>query len=472
MKTHDARVTEFFQHAHRLTIGCLALHWLLCLAFAPQSGTWALALIVGLPAVAVPAWMARYHPEALLTRLTVATSAMVFTALIIQQTGGDMEAHFSFFVMMSVLVVYCDWRPILASLVVIAVHHGLFTALQGSGSSATVWNDARGPWGHFWVHAAVGTVQCAALSYLAIMLNRLVQGSFQVANLAQHISDGQLDNEAPGDVQGEMIDAMVGMQSRLRGVVGRVQIAAQSVGVALAEIAQGAGDLAARTEASAARTQQTNAEVQAFVSGSRETLAITNQAAHSSQEVAKAVGHASQTLGELLSTMQGIGEDARRISDIIGVIDGIAFQTNILALNAAVEAARAGEQGRGFAVVAGEVRSLAQRSAQAAKEVRALITAAVERAGTGGQLAQDTGTAMSSMVSSITRVGQLVDEAAQATQAGQPRLEALSAALSDIDHAMQSNAAFIEQLSATTLALREQEQGLRDAVSVFRGAAA
>jgi methyl-accepting chemotaxis protein len=175
-------------------------------------------------------------------------------------------------------------------------------------------------------------------------------------------------------------------------------------------------------------------------------------------------------MDELLTTMRGIDDDARRISDIIGVIDGIAFQTNILALNAAVEAARAGEQGRGFAVVAGEVRSLAQRSAQAAKEVRSLITTAVERAGTGGRLAQDTGTAMSTMVERITRVGQLVDDVAQATQAGQPRLEALSTALGEIDHAMQSNAAFIEELSATTLALRHQEQGLRDAVSVFRGA--
>jgi methyl-accepting chemotaxis protein len=470
MVTEDPRLTTFFQRAHRLALGCLAFHLLVCLAFAGPTGTWGLALGVGLPALFMPAWLALSYPAALLSRLVVAASSMVFTALIIQQTGGDMEAHFSFFVMMSVLVVYCDWRPIVASLLVIAAHHALFTILQGAGTGAAVWNDSRGPWGHFLVHGAVGTVQCVALSYLAVMLNRLVLGSFQVASLAQQISDGRLDNSAPQGVRGEMIDAMVNMQERLRGVVGRVQSAAHSVGGALAEIAQGATDLAARTEASASRTQQTNAEVQAFVNGSRETLAITNQAAQSSREVAQAVGHASQTMDELLTTMKGIDDDARRISDIIGVIDGIAFQTNILALNAAVEAARAGEQGRGFAVVAGEVRSLAQRSAQAAKEVRTLITAAVERAGTGGRLAQDTGSAMSTMVDTINRVGQLVSDAAEATQAGQPRLEALSQALSEIDLAMQGNAAFIEELSATTLALREQEQGLRDAVSVFRGA--
>jgi methyl-accepting chemotaxis protein len=461
---------EFYRRAHRFAIGSAALHLAVCAALAPFTGTGWLVALVGIPSVLVPAWLARTYPDRPVSRLMAAVGMMFLTALIIQQTGGDMEAHFSFFVMMSVLVVYCDWRPIVLAFLVIAAHHVVFTWLQPLALGFRVWNDTRWDWGHVIVHGSVGAVQAGALSYLAVLLRGLVQGSFHVNAMAEAISDGRLDAEvhAGAGLRNEMVRAMSTMQERLTATMAQVQQAAQSLGAALQEIASGSTDLAARTEESAARTQGTTAEVMAFVEGSRRTLEVSLTAEATSRDVAKAVEEMSGATRQLLSTMAEIDSNSKRVAEIIGVIDGIAFQTNILALNAAVEAARAGEQGRGFAVVAGEVRSLAQRSAQAAREVRTLIQAAVESASDGGRLAGSAGHALANMEGLIARVQALVMEAAQSTRDGQPRLESLSRSLQQIDSSMQQNAAFVEQLSATTASLRDQEAALRTALQVFR----
>lgn len=469
MKNYEDRVTEFHRTAHKLAIGCAALHLLLCLGIAWFTGTWLLAIAVGLPAVLVPALLAYRQTNAVLSRVAMAVGYMSLTGLVIQQTGGDLEAHFSFFVMMSVLVVYCDWRAIVAAYVAIAVHHVGFTILQPLELGFKVWNDTRWSWGHFFVHGLVGAFQAAALCYLSVIQRQRVFDSFSVSEIAERVSRGELTAQDASSQSGdsEMLQAMNSMRSRLADMIGSVKATAQEIGVALGEITQGSTDLASRTEASASRTQQTTHELLGFVQRARHTLEVTGEVEMMSTEVTRNVESTNRTMTDLLQEMRGINGNARRIAEIIAVIDGMAFQTNLLALNAAVEAARAGQNGRGFAVVAGEVRSLAQRSAQAAKEIRLLIGEAVDRASRGSGLAEQTGAAMVSMVGAMTQVRTMVVEAAGAARTDQAQLEVLAETLKEIDRSMQGNAAFVEELNATTLALREQESGLREAVEAF-----
>ncbi|AJK48498.1 methyl-accepting chemotaxis protein [Burkholderia plantarii] len=237
---------------------------------------------------------------------------------------------------------------------------------------------------------------------------------------------------------------------------------------ASSEIAQGNNDLSARTEQAATAVQQTAssmAEMTATVSNNAATASQANQLAVSASDAAARGGH---SVGEIVGTMNEITDSSRRIADIIGVIDGIAFQTNILALNAAVEAARAGEQGRGFAVVAGEVRALAQRSANAAKEIKTLIENSVERVASGARRVDDAGRAMDDLVLQVKRVADLIAEISSSTSEQSVGVEQVDRAVIDLDNITQQNAALVEQSAAASESLRQQATSLVDAVGVFR----
>ncbi|WP_395702696.1 methyl-accepting chemotaxis protein [Aquabacterium sp.] len=241
-----------------------------------------------------------------------------------------------------------------------------------------------------------------------------------------------------------------------------------NVQTASSEIAQGNNDLSSRTEQAAASLQQTAAsmaQMAATVKSNADTAAQANQLAGGTCEAAGVGGRA---VDNVVSTMAEITDSSRRIADIIGVIDGIAFQTNILALNAAVEAARAGEQGRGFAVVAGEVRSLAQRSAEAAKEIKTLIHASVEKVEAGSRLVDDAGRTMGAVVSQVQQVSQLIAEISLATQQQSEGIGQVEQAVGHLDQVTQQNAALVEQSSAASQSLQQQASRLVEAVGVFR----
>ncbi len=234
------------------------------------------------------------------------------------------------------------------------------------------------------------------------------------------------------------------------------------------EIAQGNNDLSARTEQAATNVQQTAAsmtQMTATVKSNAETATQANQLSGSASDAAARGG---QAVSEVVTTMNDITDSSKRIAEIIGVIDGIAFQTNILALNAAVEAARAGEQGRGFAVVAGEVRALAQRSASAAKEIKSLIGASVAKVESGSMLVDDAGQTMDEIVVQVKRVSDLIAEISSATIEQSSGITQVSQAVSDLDHITQQNAALVEQSAAASESLKQQAARLVDAVSVFR----
>jgi methyl-accepting chemotaxis protein len=265
-----------------------------------------------------------------------------------------------------------------------------------------------------------------------------------------------------------LLNALHDMQSSLSRVVSNVRNNADSVAAASAEIAQGNNNLSARTEQQASALEETSAsmeELSSTVQANADNARTANQLAVSASTVAAQGG---DVVAEVVTTMKGINDSSKKIADIISVIDGIAFQTNILALNAAVEAARAGEQGRGFAVVASEVRNLAQRSADAAKEIKTLIHASVKRVELGTTLVDKAGATMTEVVASIRRVTDIVGEISAASSEQSAGVAQVGDAITEMDQATQQNAALVEQSAAAADSLKAQAQQLVQAVAVFR----
>ncbi|WP_272885384.1 methyl-accepting chemotaxis protein [Calidifontimicrobium sp. SYSU G02091] len=299
------------------------------------------------------------------------------------------------------------------------------------------------------------------------LLRRMHAASAAVARLA----DGDLTQplQAHGrDEVGRLVHDVESVRQRLAQAIHAVQQASDSVKVAAGEIASGNADLSARTETQASSLQQTASSMEqltATVKTNADTARAASQLATAARDVATRGG---DVVGQVVATMDEISASSRRIADIIGTIDGIAFQTNILALNAAVEAARAGEQGRGFAVVAGEVRSLAQRSAQAAKEIKSLIGASVEKVDTGAKLVGDAGATMQDIVQQVKRVSDLIAEISAASAEQTSGIGQIGDAVHQLDQATQQNAALVEQSAAAAESLRQQAEQLVAAVSVFR----
>ncbi|MGC4075660.1 MAG: methyl-accepting chemotaxis protein [Rubrivivax sp.] len=270
------------------------------------------------------------------------------------------------------------------------------------------------------------------------------------------------------DEIGQLLAALRTMKEELSEIVGTVRSSSDSVVTASTQIAHGNQDLSGRTEEQASALQQTAATMDELSSTVRNNADNAQQANQLARAAAGVAAQGGEVVGQVVATMEGISDSSRKIGDIIGVIDGIAFQTNILALNAAVEAARAGEQGRGFAVVAGEVRTLAQRSAEAAREIKALITRNVEQVEQGSSLVDRAGKTMGEIVGSIQRVSDIVGEISSATSEQSSGIQQVGDAVSQMDQVTQQNAALVEESAAAAESLKLQAQQLARVVSVFK----
>ncbi|WP_318241498.1 methyl-accepting chemotaxis protein [Xanthomonas bonasiae] len=306
-------------------------------------------------------------------------------------------------------------------------------------------------------------------------LNQLMataDGNLQsLSTLLQSIAAGDLTARMHGEFQGvfaRMRDDANATSEQLAAIVGRIQTAALSINSASSEIATGNDDLSRRTEQQAASLEETAASMEELTSTVKQNAEHARQANQLAVGAAAVASQGGDVVGQVVTTMSGIETSSKKIADIISVIDGIAFQTNILALNAAVEAARAGEQGRGFAVVASEVRTLAQRSANAAKEIKSLIDDSVSQVSNGSALVRQAGQTMTEIVSSVQRVTDIMGEISAASQEQYAGIEQVNQTVTQMDEATQQNAALVEEASASARALEEEARRLSEAAAVFR----
>ena len=309
------------------------------------------------------------------------------------------------------------------------------------------------------------------------LIRSIQQPLAQAQTLAQRIAAGDLSSQEAvvrGDEFGDLLRALNSMSESLGRMVYQVRQSTDSIATASSEIAQGNHDLSARTEQTSSNLQETAAAMEQFTSTIQQSAQSAQQASSLANGAASVARKGGDVVSQVVSTMEEIQRSSSKIADIIGVIDGIAFQTNILALNAAVEAARAGEQGRGFAVVASEVRSLAGRSAEAAKEIKQLIGVSVEKVEAGSGLVQQAGSTMQDIVQSVQRVTDMIGEITAASTEQSAGIAQVNQAVGNLDQMTQQNAALVEESTAAAQSLREQAEQLAQAVSQFKvsGAAA
>ena len=328
----------------------------------------------------------------------------------------------------------------------------------------------------------IGVAQVLALAVLIpltyLSVRSITRSLAQARDLAERIAGGDLSRDTQAlnhDEVGQLVTAMGRMQQSLRGLVRQVQDAAGNISTASSEIATGNHDLSQRTEQTAANLEEAASSMEMLTSTVQQSAQASRQASDFASSAAEVAARGGAVVSQVVSTMDQITTSSRKIADITGVIDSIAFQTNILALNAAVEAARAGEQGRGFAVVASEVRSLAQRSAGAAKEIKELIGSSVERVEDGSRLVSQAGQTMTEIVGSVRRVSGIIHEITASAAEQSDNIGHISQSVTQLDQMTQQNAALVEQSTAASESLREQALQLTRAVSQFKlhdGAAA
>jgi methyl-accepting chemotaxis protein len=311
----------------------------------------------------------------------------------------------------------------------------------------------------------------AAMGFAIWMQRRIVADLKRASTIADEVAHGNLVVTADTqrtDELGELIRSLGRMAAQLQSSMRSVLDSSSSIRTSSAEIASGNADLSQRTEQAASSLQQTASSMEQLTGAVRQSADSASQANQLAASAAEVAAKGGSVVSQVVATMQEISASSRKIADIIGVIDGIAFQTNILALNAAVEAARAGEQGRGFAVVAGEVRSLAQRSAEAAREIKSLIGGSVEKVDSGSRLVANAGSTMAEIVSSVQRVSDIIGEITAASAEQSQGIGQVNSAVSSLDQMTQQNAALVEQSAAAAESLKEQAGKLAGVVAGFR----
>jgi methyl-accepting chemotaxis protein len=432
--------------------------------------TMAIVGALALTGVAVGAYL--LGRGTLASRLVLTFALVCLVALHIQLAKGELEYHFGVFVTLALLLVYLDWRPIVFAAALFAVHHVLFDRLQAAGFGFYCLTEPS-----FWrvmLHATYVVIQTSLEVVLAVILGRTAREGAELSQIVAAVDQPQgivldmhgVEATTPGAL------ALHAAFLRMHGVVTSVQRSAGNIETASAEIASGNHDLSARTEQAASSLEETAASMEQINSTVRQSADSARQASQIAVANAEVAARGGVVVGQVVTTMNEITTSSKKISDIIGVIDSIAFQTNILALNAAVEAARAGEQGRGFAVVAGEVRNLAQRSAEAAKEIKGLISTSVDRVQAGSRLVAEAGSTIGEVVANAKRIADIIGEITAAASEQSDGIGQVNVAVNQLDQMTQQNAALVEESSAAAQNLKDQALSLAQAILVFHSSAA
>ncbi len=404
-----------------------------------------------------------------LSQWSLPVLGVAMAALLVHAGRGHDGTHLAVFAFLTLTVAYRQWLPVVAGAAASIAHHLFFHQFQQWGWGTTLFVEPG--LGKVVEHAAYLVAQAALL----LVIIKRMQAEFEAGQRASQVArealrdDGTVDLVRARQLAGDPSSAELGrLFERLAQSIGQVQRSAGDIRAAAAEIARGNADFGRRNEQTAASLQQTAASMEQLagtVGQTAQSARTASQLASSATTIAERGG---QVVSQVVATMDDISSSSRKIGEIIGTIDGIAFQTNILALNAAVEAARAGEQGRGFAVVAGEVRSLAQRSAEAAREIKNLIGGSVERVEAGSRLVADAGATMNELVTSVHRVNDIIAEISAAAAEQNSGIGQVNQAMTQLDQATQQNATLVEEATRAAAELQAQSEQLREAMGSFR----
>ncbi|CDM24786.1 methyl-accepting chemotaxis protein [Castellaniella defragrans 65Phen] len=427
-----ARSSSYGRQADRIMLPLLWILFATALGLAPWHDTWHLALWIGLPLALIPTALIFWQPGQLVTRLAVATAFMLFCALHIHQSLGTIELHFGIFVLLAVLLCYRDMRVILLGAAVIAVHHLSFNFLQEAGFPTYCFVEPG--LGRVIAHATYVVIETAALCYIARWMRRDARQTHELTSMVARVTEGGhirlgLDGPAPASPMGVALHQVL---QAIAGAVARVRENALAIDQSLERITASNEAVSAGAHDQAAAIGQAAASIQAIGA----SLADDQQRAQAAQQdvdqTVALAGEGSQTMTRSVESMREMRALSQRITEITTLIDGIAFQTNILALNASVEAARAGEHGRGFAVVAGEVRTLAQRSADASRQIRNLIDESVRQVAEGTDLIEHSGRIMTRLADGIGSLHGMLEHLRQANASQSGQIQDLERAIGKI----------------------------------------
>ncbi len=465
----DHQLNRNYRYANHLMIGVLWGLFVMGLALAGLHDTLAWARAVGLPAAALPTLVLTVMPDARAGRVAVGVAFMVFCALHIHQAMGRTEVHFGIFALLAFLLCYRDWLVIIAAAATVALHHITFNYLQALGYPSYCLTQPG--LATVLVHAAYVVVEAAVLCYLARLLQReAVQAAELHATVSRMTASPDRIDLLPDAVAhgSASARALHGVIASIRQTLASVKDSVRGTVEASTLIAEGSAQLSRHAAQQGEAIRSTVRAMSALTATVERNAGDARQADTLASGAAQVAVRGGEVVGQVVETMDAINVASHRIVEITGVIDGIAFQTNILALNAAVEAARAGEHGRGFAVVAGEVRHLAQRAATAAKEIKQLIEDTVRQVDAGSALVRRAGSTMEEVVTSVRQVSGIISGISGASREQAQDIAGIGRALESMDAATRGSAGRVAQAAEAAAALSAQAQELAGMVDVFR----
>ena len=439
------------------------------LAYGLAANSVILPLLLGSLILALSLGIAWFSQGGIGSRIGLPALGMVMVGMIIHVAQGRPEAHFAVFAFLAVTVVYRHWLPVVIAAATIAVHHLTFNYFQTWGWGPICFTEPG------LMRVIEHALYVIAEAGILIMLAQRARSDFRTAEHLVRITGTLLDTSGHIDLRtrdqtpidqasGTLLEALKGIEHSIV----QVRATARHVDTASREIASGNTELARRTEKTAIHLQATTGAMKQLISTVQQTAVSARTASELAGTATEVAQRGGQVVAQVISTMNEIDASSKKIADIISVINGIAFQTNILALNAAVEAARAGEQGRGFAVVASEVRHLAQRSAAAATEIRHLIGSSVEKVGSGTQLVTEAGATMDEIVASVQRVCETIDEISSTSNGQNAGIGDIHHSVNELDSMTQQNAALVQESATAATGLSQQAHQLIEAVNRFR----
>jgi len=490
-------LTRFRARADRLLVAVLAVHFAVCLGFGIYAGNWGIALLVGGPAVLVPGLLSQVAPGALVTRLATGFATMIFSALLIHQAQGQIEAHFGIFVLLAFLLLYCDWRPLVAAAGLIAVHHLSFAWLQAGGAAVYVFPQPDGVT-RVVVHALYVVIETGVLIAMSRMLLGLIEDGMQVSGFAASVGEGRLDFRFP-DAQlrrSPVLRGIADMQATLVTALGEVKRISDALSEVAHRVRRSASEIATRADeqsdssgAVASSIEELTAAIAQIAGNAEDAHRLSDEASRNAHggntEVERAVTEMTgiaQAISTASHDVETLGQQSEKAAEVVGIIREIADQTNLLALNAAIEAARAGELGRGFAVVADEVRKLSERTSTATSEIAQMmaemriaresalqaISNAVAKVERGASQTAKAGETYRTITGGSQQVGQVVAMISTAIAEQNTATQDISHHVEVLTRLAEGTAANTHEITTQAEDLERSARSLRDAMGHFR----